>query len=120
MMLAMGLDYNTPLPEARKILTNAASSVEEVLSEPAIEVDIVGFGGSSIDFVIRYWTRPQKATVRRTQTQVIMAVKAACDQANLNIPYPIRTVYFFDQKNFDDASAMASRDGSTLHQSAEA
>ena len=102
--IAIGLDYNTPLPKARQILHEATSSVEDVLNEPAVEIDIVGFGDSSINFVARYWTRPQKAVVRRTQTKVIMALKAACDKANLNIPYPIRTVYFFDQQKFNDFS----------------
>lgn len=107
--LSIGLDYNTELPEARRILAEAAGSIDGVLPDPAVEVDIVEFGGSSIDFVVRYWTRPSQAVVRRTRTQVIMALKAACDKADLNIPYPIRTVYFFDQKNFDD-STEANRD----------
>ena len=100
--LAIGLDYNTPLPEARQVLQEATALVEGVLSEPAIEIDIVGFGESSIDFVVRYWTRPTKVVVRRVQTQVIMALKAACDEAEFNIPYPIRTSYFFDQRQFND------------------
>lgn len=109
--LEIGLDYNTPLPKARQVLREAVSNVEGVLEEPVVEVDIVGFGGSSIDFVVRYWTRPPKVVVRRTQTQVIMALKAACDRTDFNIPYPIRTVYFFDQQKFDDAKTIASRNG---------
>jgi small-conductance mechanosensitive channel len=108
--LSIGLDYNTSLPEARQLLLEAASGVEGVLAEPAVEVDIVEFGGSSIDFVVRYWTRPTQGIVRRTRTQVIMALKAACDRADLNIPYPIRTVYHFDQQKFDDATP-ADHDG---------
>lgn len=110
--LAIGLDYNTPLPDARKILKNAIADVDGVLSEPEVEVDIVGFGGSSIDFVVRYWTRPPKAVVRRTQTQVIMVLKAACDKADLNIPYPIRSLYFFDQEKFSDSTATPHSNGS--------
>ncbi|MEO1093821.1 MAG: mechanosensitive ion channel family protein [Cyanobacteria bacterium J06638_28] len=109
--LEIGLDYNTPLPKARQVLREAVSDVEGVLEEPAIEVDIVGFGGSSIDFVVRYWTRPPKAIVRRIQTQAIIALKAACDRANFSIPYPIRTMYFFDQQKFSDAKAIATPNG---------
>ena len=115
--LEIGLDYNTDLPKAREILREATVRVENVMADPDVEVDVVGFGGSSIDFVVRYWTRPTKVMVRRTQTQVIMALKAACDQADLNIPYPIRTVYMFDQQKIDDNAAkeqveMTSNNGS--------
>lgn len=100
--LAIGVDYNTPLSQAVDILMEAVSKVEGVLSEPKAEVDIVGFGDSAIDMVVRYWTFPEKAKVRRTQTQVMMALKTACDRADINIPYPIRTVYYFDQEKYND------------------
>jgi len=100
--LAIGLDYNTPLEPARQVLQRAVETVDGVLAAPTPEVDIVSFGDSAIDFVVRYWTRSQIAIVRRTRTQVMVALKAACDQAEFNIPYPIRTTYFFDQTQFDD------------------
>ncbi|MEM6835935.1 MAG: mechanosensitive ion channel family protein [Cyanobacteria bacterium P01_C01_bin.120] len=111
--LAIGLDYNTPLSEAREVLLKAATGVDGVLDEPKVEVDIVGFGDSSINFVVRYWTRPTKVVVRRTQTQMMMALKSACDQADYSIPYPIRSVYFFDQQKFDDAAAIADHSASS-------
>jgi small conductance mechanosensitive channel len=100
--LAIGLDYNTSLPRARQILLTALADIDGVLDHPPVEVDLVGFGDSSIDLIVRYWTKPQAVHVRQTRSQVIMALKSACDAADLSIPYPIRTVYFFDQKNFQD------------------
>lgn len=105
--LAIGLDYNTPLPRAVQVLLMALTDVEGVLSNPSAEVDVVSFGDSSIDFVVRYWTLPQKLHVRQTQTRVMMALKEACDQANFSIPYPIRSVYLFDQQ-FNDPVPTAS------------
>ncbi|MBD1869754.1 mechanosensitive ion channel family protein [Cyanobacteria bacterium FACHB-471] len=105
--LAIGLDYNTPLPRAVQVLLMALTDVEGVLSNPSAEVDVVSFGDSSIDFVVRYWTLPQKLHVRQTQTRVMMALKEACDQANFSIPYPIRSVYLFDQQ-FNDSVPTAS------------
>jgi small-conductance mechanosensitive channel len=106
--LAIGVDYNTPLSQAVEILHAAVSEVEGVLSNPKPEVDVVGFGDSSIDFMVRYWTFPEKVTVRRTYTQVMIALKAACDRADINIPYPIRTVYYFDQEEFNDHYPIAA------------
>ena len=58
--LAIGVDYNTPLPKAVKVLQKAASSVEEIKPSPAIEIDIVGVGDSSIDLIVRYWTHSEQ------------------------------------------------------------
>ncbi|MEL7351344.1 MAG: mechanosensitive ion channel family protein [Cyanobacteria bacterium P01_A01_bin.116] len=100
--LAIGVDYNTPLPHAVETLLSAAESVEDVGTQPAVEVDIVGFGDSSIDLIVRYWTKSQQADVRRVKTQMMIALKQACDRADIGIPYPIRTVYHFDQEKYND------------------
>lgn len=101
--LAIGVDYNTPLPLAVRTLNSAARSVEEVSTNPSVEIDITGFGDSSIDMVVRYWTHSEQKSVRRIKTQMMLALKKACDKANINIPYPIRTVYHFDQESYSDA-----------------
>jgi small-conductance mechanosensitive channel len=105
--LEIGVDYNTPLPYAVETLLNAVSTVEGVLSKPAPEVDGLGFGDSSMNLVVRYWTSPHKVDVRRTRTKVMIALKQACDRADINIPYPIRTLYNYNQQQFNDASPVA-------------
>lgn len=100
--LAVGVDYNTSLPEARDILLETIATVEGVLNKPDPEIDIVGFGDSSIDFIVRYWTKPRQPVVRTVQTEAIIAIKQALDRANIGIPYPIRTVYHFDQDRYSD------------------
>lgn len=106
--LAVGVDYNTPLSDAAEILQRTIQEVEGVLDNPNPEVDLVSFGDSSIDFIVRYWTLPQQKEVRQTQTKAIVAIKKAFDQADINIPYPIRTLYFYDQEKFNDYSTPAS------------
>ena len=113
--LAIGLDYNTPLPRARQLLQTALAEVEGVLNHPPVEVDLVGFGDSSIDLVVRYWSLPQAVHMRQTRSQVIMALKAACDAADLSIPYPIRSVYFFDQQTFNDHKISSSSLPNSTH-----
>ncbi len=100
--LEIGVDYNTDLSEAVDVLLKAVSEADGVLSHPAPEVDGLGFGESSIDFAVRYWTLPQKVNVRRTRTKVMIALKQACDRAGINIPYPIRTLYHYNQEHFND------------------
>lgn len=102
--IEVGVDYNTPLPQALQVMREAIDSIDEVLTKPEPEVDIIAFGESSINLMLRYWTLPQKIHVRRVRTKVIIAVKAACDRAKISIPYPIRTVYFYDQEQFQEAT----------------
>lgn len=91
--LPIGLSYDTSLPHARQILLTALAEVEGVLDTPSVEVDVVAFKDSSVELMVRYWTLPQVVHVRQTRSRVIMALKQACDQANIQIPYPIRMVY---------------------------
>jgi len=100
--LGVGVDYNTPLPMAAQLLRETIQTVEGVLEYPQPEIDLVGFGDSSIDFVVRYWTTPQQQIVRRVQTRAIITIKRVFDEADINIPYPIRTVYYYDQQRFND------------------
>ena len=100
--LAVGVDYNTSLPEAKQILQRTITTVEGVLNKPDPEIDLVGFGDSSIGFVVRYWTKPRQAQVRAAQTGAIIAIKKALDAADIGIPYPIRTLYHYNQEKYND------------------
>ena len=109
--LAVGVDYNTSLPEAKRILQETIEGVEGVLDNTSPEIDLVGFGDSSIDFVVRYWTYPRQPQVRQVQTRAIIAIKKALDGADIGIPYPIRTLYFYNQDKYNDF--MPNRDDGT-------
>lgn len=108
--LALGVDYNTDLPTAIQVLLKTLTTVQGVLSAPTPEVDAVGFGDSSIDLMVRYWTLPQKVQVRQTRTRVIIALKEACEQANISIPYPIRTLYYYNKQDGDGFPTSATID----------
>ena len=100
--LAVGVDYNTPLPEAKKLLYETIISVSGVVETPTPEIDLVNFGDSSIDFVVRYWTSSPQKQLRNIQTIAIIAIKKALDEANISIPYPIRTLYYYNQEKYND------------------
>ncbi len=89
----LGVDYKTALPQAMEILKKAVVGIEGVLSDPPPLVDVVGFSDSSIQLIIRYWTKPMMSDVLRTQTRAIVALKQACDRHNITIPYPISTLH---------------------------
>ncbi|MEM6401048.1 MAG: mechanosensitive ion channel family protein [Cyanobacteria bacterium P01_D01_bin.116] len=100
--LAVGVDYNTSLTQATDILETTISQVQGVLDKPTPEIDLVAFGDSSIDFIVRYWTLPQQKQVRHVKTRAILSIKQAFDKADINIPYPIRTLYYYNQDKYND------------------
>ena len=101
--LEVGVDYNTPLSQAKKLLEETIINVSGVVSEPSPEVDLVNFGDSSIDFVVRYWSNSPQKQLRSVQTNATIAIKKSLDSANITIPYPIRTLYYYDQEKYNDS-----------------
>jgi len=100
--LEVGVDYNTDLASAIDLFLETVKQVKGVLPSPSPEVDAVAFGDSAIELVVRYWSAPQKIQVRQTRTRVIVELKRVCDQAEINIPYPIRTLYYYNQEKYND------------------
>ncbi len=100
--VSVGVDYKTSLLDAKRILLKAMEEVEGVVLSKPVEIDLVAFGDSSIDLIVRYWTNSRQPEVRQVQTRAIMAIKEALDNAGIGIPYPIRTIYYFDQEKYKD------------------
>lgn len=84
--LSVRVDCNTSLSQAVEVLCAAATHVNGVMNEPKPMVDVIEFGNSSINLVVRYWTKPAKADINRVQTRMMIALKQACDEAQINIP----------------------------------
>lgn len=96
--LPLSLGYDTQPAEAIETLIAAISEVEGVLSQPAPEVDIASFNDGCLHLIVRYWTLPEKAQVRRTKTKAVVAIKAACDRAAMKIPQPV-PVNLYDRQH---------------------
>ncbi len=102
--LTIGVDFDTPLATTIQKIQIALTDVEGVFTEPGPIVDVARFGNSSIDLIVRYWTLPQQASLLRTQTRVLLAIKELCDREGIILPYPIRTYYLYDQQKFNGST----------------
>lgn len=90
--VTVGVGYDDDLDEARRTAVETMRSTDGVMTEPPPQAQLVGFGGSSMDIELRFWTAPDQATVREVTDRVIAAVKAAYDSRGIDIPFPIRTL----------------------------
>jgi small-conductance mechanosensitive channel len=101
--LELGIDYDTDLPAAIALLQAAVAAVDGVLSQPAPEVLVEGFGESSIDLSIRFWHAASIADMWRVRSAVAVAAKSALDEAGVAIPFPQRVLSWREGDSPDGA-----------------
>ena len=90
----VGIGYDTDLPTAIELARATIASVEGVLADPPVVVDATGFGESTIDLTVRYWTDSEQQHTLRTRSRIVIAIKAAFNEAKIELPFPSRSLYF--------------------------
>lgn len=83
----IGIAYKESIREARRVLLEAVSRIDGVLSDPAPDVVVKGTGASSVDLIVRAWINDAHIE-RRTYFRLMEASKLALDEAGIQIPFP--------------------------------
>ncbi|GJL70093.1 MAG: hypothetical protein NPIRA06_27280 [Nitrospirales bacterium] len=89
-----GIAYGEDVDRARQVIQEALDGLESVSQDKAIQIFAQGFGSSSIDFEVTWWTGSLPLDIRKSKDKVVAAVKRALDQAEIEIPFPYRTLTF--------------------------
>ena len=93
--ITLGVSYDDDLEKAKEIAINSIKALDFVDSSKEVELFYMEFGGSSINFSIRYWINyPDQPGFLAARSQGIIAIKKAFDQNKISIPFPIRTLDF--------------------------
>ena len=91
--IVCGIAYSENVDEARNVISDAVRAVDSVRDDVKdVQVFASEFGASSIDFEVSWWTGSAPRAVRESKDQVVAAVKAALDEAGIEIPFPYRTL----------------------------
>jgi small-conductance mechanosensitive channel len=89
--LQLGVAYKEDLGHVRAVLLEVAQRIPICLEEPAPLILMQGFGESSVDLQFSVWTAQENwLDLRNTLYE---QVKRAFDQADIEIPFPHRTLY---------------------------
>lgn len=107
----VGIGYSDDIGRAREVALNALQEVEGVLAEPAPDVLLWELAGSSKNLRVRWWTRPDRATVVRVWDRVLQAIAEALSAAAIDVPFPTRVVLFHDQTEATDGDRTRQREG---------
>lgn len=93
--LAVGVSYGEDLRRVKKVVLETIENMQNVIDPENTIFAYTGFGGSSIDFEIKFWIDyPDHPSYLTMRSEAIMSIKEAFDNADIMIPYPIRTLDF--------------------------
>jgi small-conductance mechanosensitive channel len=89
----VGISYDSDIDTARDIIRDEVGEIEGVLSDAPIDVLVDDLAGSSVNLKVRWWTDARRSNVIRTRSEVVRRIKYALDEHDIDIPFPIRTLY---------------------------
>lgn len=87
-----GTAYDDDPHKVRKLAIAAAEGVERVLSFKPPVCHIVGFGDSSVDYILRFWIRDPSAGLTNIRGNVFLALWDTFKENGISIPFPQREV----------------------------
>ncbi|MBS1302393.1 mechanosensitive ion channel [Loktanella sp. SALINAS62] len=102
-----GTAYNDNPHDVRRIAIAAAQSVDRVLSTRPAVCHIVGFGDSSVDYILRFWISDPTGGLTNIRGNVYLALWDAFKEHDISIPFPQREVKVLD------GSTLVTRSNST-------
>ncbi|MBK0326306.1 mechanosensitive ion channel [Rhodobacteraceae bacterium F11138] len=105
-----GTAYDDDPHQVRALAIQAASGVDRVLVSPNAPVcHIVGFGDSSVDYILRFWIRDPTAGLTNVRGNVYLALWDVFKEHRISIPFPQREVRLLGQS--DDRQDAPSKAG---------
>ncbi|WGW04717.1 mechanosensitive ion channel family protein [Tropicibacter oceani] len=95
-----GTAYSDDPHLVRKIAVEAAKGVERVLSFKPPVCHIVGFGDSSVDYILRFWITDPTGGLTNIRGNVYLALWDAFKENDISIPFPQREVKILENNGF--------------------
>lgn len=93
--LIIGVAYDSQIEIVKKILNDIVTNESRILQEKGITIRLNEMGASSLNYIVRYWTKNGDATTVRWE--LLEQIKNALDQNNIAIPFPQMEVYLHPQ-----------------------
>ncbi len=101
MRIPVSVAYGTDINKVEDILIEIAGKNENVQSAPEPRVRFRTFGESSLNFELLCWAK-EPAIRGRTIHEINKEVYNKFNEANITIPFPHRTVYVREEKNWEN------------------
>ncbi|KWV96060.1 mechanosensitive ion channel family protein [Erythrobacter sp. AP23] len=92
--VVVGVSYDTQLDHAADVIRRAVEDIDDVLASKGIDIFAQEFNSSSVDFLVRWWAGSTPRDGWESKDKVVRAIKAALDEAGIEIPFPYVTHTF--------------------------
>ena len=92
--IIVGVSYDTDLEQARDVIRAAMEGIDVIDQDRRIDIFAREFNASSIDFLVRWWAGSKPYDMHDSRDRVVRAIKAALDEAGIEIPFPYVTNIF--------------------------
>jgi len=89
--LPVGVAYGTEPQRVLDILQQVALKHPKVLQTPVPDTLFDGFGDSSLNFILRAWTRFEDFV--KVRSELAIAINGAFKEADIQIPFPQRDLH---------------------------
>jgi potassium efflux system protein len=99
----VGVSYGSDPDEVLELLNRVVEGRPELLKHPAPSVLFLGFGESSLDFLVRSWT-PEPDTAQALRSKIVLDIHRALREAGIEIPFPQRDLHL---RSVDPAAGKA-------------
>ncbi len=106
--IRFGTAYSDDPHLVRRIAIEAAQSVDRVLEDKSPVCHIVGFGDSSVDYILRFWIEDPTGGLTNIRGNVYLALWDAFQEHNISIPFPQREVRMLGEDQDIPASGTAA------------
>ncbi len=104
--ILVGVAYGSDTKKVLAILNEVVSKQGHILKNPSPSIIFIGFGESSLDFRVLFWTHFEDGLV--TKSEVGMAIDEAFKESGIEIPFPQRDLHIKrneEQSEFNDKPA---------------
>jgi small conductance mechanosensitive channel len=94
--MVFGIGYGDNIDKAKKIMSEVLAKDERILKDQATQIALVELGDSSVNFVVRPWTKIEDYW--GVYFDAMENIKKAFDAEGISIPYPQRDVHLYEHK----------------------
>ena len=94
--MTIGVGYGDDLDKTAAVLTEVVTAHEKVLSDPAPTIRVAALADSSVNFVVRPWSKT--SDYWDVYFDLHLQIKQRLDAEGISIPFPQRDVHLFQQQ----------------------
>jgi len=97
----IGVSYGTDVELAERLLLEACKASPRVLEIPEPKALIMEFGGSGINFELRFWIQDPEEGISNVRSDIYKRAWKLFQDNGIRLPYPQLDVHLRDSKQFE-------------------